>query len=232
MKGLLSLKVKKVDQAIVAYRNAKNLRPDLSAYFGLVKSFIAGHRYKEALFSAKEAVKAMPHNARALTLLGEVHAQHSVTRGKARMLYERALILDPTCTDAVLSLSDLEVGQDHYSGALKLLKGHLSQSPSALVHIKLGTIMGLIARQVGHEQSTQYLGEALGHFQEALSMNPGSEEARQGVARTEKMMKGMDPDPEDGGDPITEEGGDLEDGDIDAEVDVGVNETEMEMDRW
>lgn len=60
------------------------------------------------------------------------------------------------------------------------------------------------------------LADALGQYQTALSLAPGSEEARRGMNRVERMMKGQDPDaPEDEGDE------DDEDEDDDVEGDGG-----------
>merc|ERR1712118_355625 len=132
----------------------------------------------------------MPQNARALTLLGDAHSQHAPTRRKARQIYERALRVDATCTEAVLSLSELDLVMERFDDAVKLLKRHLSQSPSDAVYVKLGSVMSQMAR-LSSEDST-LLGEALKYYQEALNMNAQCDEARRGVARIVKLMKGMD----------------------------------------
>ena len=226
LKGHLCLNTKRVENAIIAFRAAKNLRPDLSSYHGLVRAYLAGKRYKEALFTAKEAVKEMPQNARALTLLGDAHSQHAPTRRKARQIYERALRVDATCTEAVLSLSELDLVMERFDDAVKLLKRHLSQSPSDAVYVKLGSVMSQMAR-LSSEDST-LLGEALKYYQEALNMNAQCDEARRGVARIVKLMKGMDPDATDEDpEPELEDGEEMDDPDHD---DIDGNEIDAAMD--
>lgn len=49
---------------------------------GLVRSYLAYSKIKEALYAAREAMKAMPHSARALKLVGDVHASNPGGREK------------------------------------------------------------------------------------------------------------------------------------------------------
>lgn len=50
---------------------------------GLVRSYLALSKIKEALHAAREAMKAMPQSAKALKLVGDVHA--SSTTGKEKV---------------------------------------------------------------------------------------------------------------------------------------------------
>jgi len=49
---------------------------------GLVHSYLAFSKIKEALHAAREAMKAMPQSAKALKLVGDVHASNSGGREK------------------------------------------------------------------------------------------------------------------------------------------------------
>lgn len=56
-----------------------------SSYYylsGLVRSYLALSKLKEALHAAREAMKAMPQSAKALKLVGDVHASNSSGREK------------------------------------------------------------------------------------------------------------------------------------------------------
>lgn len=56
---------------------------DLScSYSGLVRCYLANSKIKEALHAAREAMKAMPQSAKALKLVGDVHASNSSGREK------------------------------------------------------------------------------------------------------------------------------------------------------
>lgn len=49
---------------------------------GLVHSYLAFGKTKEALYTAREAMNAMPQSAKALKLVGDVHASTSSGREK------------------------------------------------------------------------------------------------------------------------------------------------------
>ena len=51
-------------------------------FSGLVYSYLAISKVKEALYIAREAMKAMPQSAVALKLVGDVHAKSSSGREK------------------------------------------------------------------------------------------------------------------------------------------------------
>lgn len=49
---------------------------------GLVRSYLALSKTKEALYASREAMRAMPQSAKALKLVGDVHASNSGGREK------------------------------------------------------------------------------------------------------------------------------------------------------
>lgn len=49
---------------------------------GLVRSYLALSKIKEALYAAREAMKAMPQSAKALKLVGDAHASSTSGREK------------------------------------------------------------------------------------------------------------------------------------------------------
>lgn len=52
---------------------------------GLVHSYLSLSKIKEALYAAREAMKAMPQSAKALKLVGDVHASNSSGREKVQL---------------------------------------------------------------------------------------------------------------------------------------------------
>ncbi|KAI7743078.1 hypothetical protein M8C21_027485, partial [Ambrosia artemisiifolia] len=82
VKGNLFLSMNQPDAAVVAFRCAQELRPDLRSYQGLVQSYLALSKAKEALYTAREAMKAMPQSAKALKLVGDAYASSSSGREK------------------------------------------------------------------------------------------------------------------------------------------------------
>lgn len=206
MKGNLFLSMNRPEAAVVAFRGAQELRPDLRSYQGLVHSYLALSKIKEALYAAREAMKAMPQSAKALKLVGDVHASHSGGREKAKKFYESALRLEPGYLGAALALAELHVIESRNGDAISLLERYLKDWADDSLHVKLAQVLA----------ATNLLQEALSHYQAALRINSQNEAAKKGLERLEKQMKGVDPDaPEDDEENEVEDGdGDQEDTDL------------------
>ncbi|XP_058209208.1 anaphase-promoting complex subunit 7 [Rhododendron vialii] len=184
MKGNLFLSMNRPEAAVLVFRGAQALRPDLRSYQGLVRSYLALSKIKEALHSAREAMKAMPQSAKALKLVGDVHASNSGGREKAKKFYESALRLEPGYLGAALALAELHVIEGRNGDAVSLLERYLKDWADDSLHVKLAQVYA----------ATNMLQEALSHFQAALRINPQNEAAKKGLERLEKQMKGVDPD--------------------------------------
>ncbi|KAL2642311.1 hypothetical protein R1flu_009898 [Riccia fluitans] len=184
MKGNLSLSLNRSEAAVIAFRKAHSLRTDLRSYQGLVRAYLAIPKHKEALCVAREAMKAMPYSAPALTLVGDVYVQNLDGREKGRKFYESAMRQDPGYLVAVLSLADLHCAENRTDEAIALLQRYLKTMPEDSLHVKLAQIFAASCK----------LRESLSHYQDALSMNPLNEAAKKGLERLEKQMKGIDPD--------------------------------------
>ncbi|XP_068659867.1 anaphase-promoting complex subunit 7 [Aristolochia californica] len=202
MKGNLCLLLNRPDAAVMAFRSAQELKPDIRSYQGLVRSYLALSKTKEALFAAREAIRAMPQSAKALKLVGDVHASNSLHRDKARKFYESALRLEPGYLGAALALAELHVVEGRNGDAVSLLERYLKDWSDDSLHIKLAQVYS----------ATNMLSESLSHYQAALRINPQSEAAKKGLTRLEKQMKGMDPDA-----PEEDEDNEVEDADGDEE---------------
>ncbi|KAJ8573842.1 hypothetical protein K7X08_010353 [Anisodus acutangulus] len=94
-KGNLFLSMNRPEAAVISFRGAQELRPDLPSYQGLVRSYLEISKIKEPLHAAREAMKAMPQSAKALKLVGDVYASNTSEREKAKKFYESALRLEP-----------------------------------------------------------------------------------------------------------------------------------------
>ncbi|KAH7290555.1 hypothetical protein KP509_30G053600 [Ceratopteris richardii] len=184
VKGNIALSMSRPEAALAAFRKAQSLKPDLRSYQGLVQALLKIPKHKEALFAARDAVKAMSHSAKALTLMGDAYAHIADGKEKACKFYESALRLEPGYLGAVLALADLHVLEGRNGEAILLLQKYLKNWADGALHTKLAQILA----------ATGKVGESLSHFQIALSMNPQNELAKKGLDRLEKQMKGMDPD--------------------------------------
>lgn len=205
MKGNLLLTAKRAEAAVIAFRGAQELRPDIRSYQGLVHSYLALSKTKEALYAAREAMKAMPQSAKALKLVGDVHASSSSGREKAKKFYESALRLEPGYLGAALALAELHVIEGRNGDAVSLLERYLKDWADDSLHVKLAQVFA----------ATNMLQDALSHYQAALRINPQNEAAKKGLERLEKQMKGVDPDaPEDEENEVEDADGDQEEPDL------------------
>lgn len=184
VKGNIALSMNRPEAALAAFRKAQALKPDLRSYQGLVQALLKIPKHKEALFAARDAMKAMSHSAKALTLVGDVYAHITDGREKARKFYESALRLEPGYLEAVLALAELHVLEGRNGEAIALLQKYLKNWTDDGLHTKLAQILA----------ATSKVGESLSHYQIALSINPHNEVAKKGLDRLEKQMKGVDPD--------------------------------------
>jgi anaphase-promoting complex subunit 7 len=92
MKGNLHLSLNRPDMAVTDFRGAQELRADLRSYQGLVRAYLALAKCKDALFTAREAMKVMHQSAKALKLVGDVHAISSSGREKVILFCHGSLI--------------------------------------------------------------------------------------------------------------------------------------------
>ncbi|KAG2240966.1 hypothetical protein Bca52824_096931, partial [Brassica carinata] len=129
---------------------AQNLRSDLRSYQGLVHSYLAFGKTKEALYTAREAMNAMPHSAKALKLVGDVHANTSSGRKR----------LEPGYLGAAIALADLHLMEGRNGDAVSLLERYLKDWADESLHVKLAQVFA----------ATNMLQDALSHYQAALRM--------------------------------------------------------------
>ncbi|KAK6930124.1 hypothetical protein RJ641_004218 [Dillenia turbinata] len=129
VKGSLLLSMNRPGSAVIAFRGVQDLRPDLRSYQGLVCSYLALSKIKEALYFAREAMKAIPHSAKPLKLVGDVHASNSGGREKANVLQ-----LEPGYLEAVLALAKLHVIEGQIEDAVSLLERYLEYSADDSLH--------------------------------------------------------------------------------------------------
>ncbi|XP_020885792.1 anaphase-promoting complex subunit 7 isoform X2 [Arabidopsis lyrata subsp. lyrata] len=158
MKGNLLLQAKRPEAAAIAFRAAQNLRSDLRSYQGLVHSYLAFGKTKEALYTAREAMNAMPQSAKALKLVGDVHASTSSGREKAKKFYESGLRLEPGYLGAALALAELHLMEGRNGDAVSLLERYLKDWADDSLHVKLAQVFA----------ATNMLQDSLSHYQAAL----------------------------------------------------------------
>ena len=113
-----------------------------------------------------------------------------------------------------LSLADVLVESGRADDAQKLLRRHMETHAAKSVQTRVALRCKLGATL----SRTRALADALGQFQAALAEDPDSHDARRGLHRVERLMKGQDPDAPDEDDEDDDgPDGDVEGGDDDEE---------------
>ena len=184
LKGSLCLKLNRPDSAVSAFRKAHTLEQNIAASEGLTEAYMADGKHREALVTAREAVRLMPASTQALMLLGNVYAKQSESRDRAMKIFENVLRSNPGCKEAITSIIDIHVANRNLVTAEHILSKHLESNVNDDLHTRLAEIF----------VEGQKYGQAIEHYHIALSLNENNEEAQAGLERLEKLMKGIDPD--------------------------------------
>lgn len=167
-----------------AFRKAKGIDPNITAFQGLTCAYLACGKHKEALVVAREAVRLMPSSSQAIVLLGDVYARQADSRDRAMKMFEGVLQNDPNCNEAISSIIDVHIANRNLVAAEHVLSRHLESNVNDELHTRLAGIL----------TESQDYSRAMEHYHIALSLNEKNEEAHAGIERLEKLMKGIDPD--------------------------------------
>ena len=177
LKGMALVDIKRVDDAIVHFREALRLAPKrFEAHHGLIGCYLTERRMREAIAQAKETFGCLGQSARSLTLYGTVLAKEPLTVEKAKSYLERALRVDPLHTAAVYPLAEIHASLEEYHKGAELLRKQLVLQSTGKLHQVLGDFLA---------QLKQYQ-EALDQYSIALSLDPSNARALDGIQRVEK----------------------------------------------
>lgn len=119
---------------------------------------------------------------------------------KARKYYQQAIKKDPQSVEAATALADACGREGRFEEAAALLQAQVSSTTyrdptqQAAVLAKLG--LTLVAMRA--------FDRAIVPLQAALAIAPGLEDARRGLERADKLLRGVDPDAADDDDGMQE----------------------------
>ncbi|CAH1801460.1 unnamed protein product [Owenia fusiformis] len=181
LKGIALFDMKKLQEATVHFREALRIAPyRYEAHKGLVHCYLAtGHRTREAISLAGQAVKSLGNNARSLTLYASVLAKETLSIEKAKSYLEKAMKLDSTYLEAVFTMVEIHQKQQQWDKGIELLRKTLRTESNCKLHTLLGEFL----------QQTNEVQEALDQFSIALSIDPSNTAAREGLERVEKQSE-------------------------------------------
>ncbi|KAK1742442.1 anaphase-promoting complex subunit 7 [Skeletonema marinoi] len=185
------------DHAVVSFFRANDLQRDIPSYEGLVESYLAANKFKEAICTAKEAISQAPRDARATTLVGLALAQappnqQGAGEGKdrAKRALKKAMDIDPGAPRPLFALVDIYASEGNFETCVKLLQDGMDGAWD-IIQAKLAEIYTL----------DEKYDSALECYHTAISMNPHN-----GLA-----VQGLDPDDDEMQEEASEEYGGGED---------------------
>ncbi|XP_070206062.1 anaphase-promoting complex subunit 7-like isoform X2 [Littorina saxatilis] len=177
LKGTALQELNRMQDALLHFHEAVTRAPDrFETYQGLVDCYVASHRLRDAVTLATRAFSHLGCSARTSTLLASVLAKSPTTVTKAKPYLEKAMKLDPTYLEAVYIMADICAQEHDHERSIALLRQALQTQNDARLHEQLGDCLAHVSQ----------FQDALDHYHIALSLDPSSVRAREGMERVEK----------------------------------------------
>lgn len=166
------------EDALEVYQDLARLAPDrveAHANQGFILEDLG--RYQEAVEAFNRALVISPDLAEAQ--MGLAESLQALRRwAEAATAWEKAVSLRPDLSEFSISLAEAYVALGRPDDAANTLRHSLERLPTdTALHLKLGHTL----------LESQRFEEAAQQFQTLLSMNPGLEEAREGLAKAQAM---------------------------------------------
>ncbi|KAJ1976430.1 Anaphase promoting complex subunit 7 [Dimargaris verticillata] len=187
VKGEVQLQLDDPHSALAVYQHAHRLLPQFATYQGLVQSYQALDRFREALLAAKQIYDLHPNHPWAMTLMGMTLAPNTDTQAKACELLTAALAKEPQNSTALTTLASIHVALQQWDQAIDVYERHIALNHTATDHAYFADTL-FLANDVLRAQV---------EYRAALSLDPHHLKATQGLERVQERLNQEDAPPED-----------------------------------
>lgn len=181
IKGTLLLDQKLYEEAISVFKNMHSISKDLIITCGLIQSLLFFNKEKEALIEVNLLSKLYPNHIVTNLMMGNVFFKNRKFKN-ARESYEKVKQMfeneDDVLDEAVLGNVDIEISEENYDGAIKMIKKALDIRKVDKFYVKLGNIYLLM----------KIFDESLKYYNMALGINQNCEDAKSGIAILESKL--------------------------------------------
>ena len=164
IKGAALLGQKKLSDSLAVLKSAYEQNPGIAPMATLVNVYMRAGQSDKAEAFLQAALKANPHNAEALVLLGGVHAAKKDTK-QAEIDFASAIKQQPKDAVGYRALATLYAGQNKLDEAVKVVRDGLHQQPKNFA-LQL-TLAGLFERKRDYDS-------AIAQYESMLKDQPDS----------------------------------------------------------
>jgi anaphase-promoting complex subunit 7 len=192
IRGTILFEEHRPEYAAVSFFRSIEIQPTVATYEGLVDSYLAAGKDREAIAAAKTAYNLAPRDPRTQTLVGLALAQGSVAPAKRSLM--KALQMSPALSRPLFCLVEILRGEKDYEQCIELLHKALeAHSVSSGYNSSLASVEDICCRIGSIYTSKESYKEAVNAYNRALAANTYCNTAIEALDRLEKLMRGLDP---------------------------------------
>ena len=192
IRGTILFEEHRPEYAAVSFFRSIEIQPTVATYEGLVDSYLAARKDREAIAAAKTAYNLAPRDPRTQTLVGLALVQGSAAPAKRSLT--KALQMSPSLSRPLFCLVEILRAEKDFDQCIELLNKALEANSVSVGHnSSLASNEDIFCRIGSIYTSKESYKEAVNVYNCALAANTYCNIAIEELDRLEKLMRGLDP---------------------------------------